>query len=56
MADKDIVTSILSGLASSAMAPFEAAIQLATTGDIDPDTGVRAIVGEITDSLTDGDK
>lgn len=56
----DKVVSFLSAVASSAMAPFEALVEIATTGDISNDTGMRVIGGEIADaagdSLSDGKK
>lgn len=51
MSKPDFVTSVLSAVASSAMAPFEAGVQLATEGKIDPDTGTRVILGAIGDSI-----
>ncbi len=56
MADKDLVTSILSGMAETVMAPINAAVELATTGDISTDTGTRVILGEIGEAIGGSDK
>ncbi|WP_156443520.1 hypothetical protein [Erythrobacter sp. CCH5-A1] len=52
MSKPDAMTSFLSAVAGSAMAPFEAGIELATSGKIDTDTGVKVVLGTIGDSIT----
>jgi dihydrodipicolinate synthase/N-acetylneuraminate lyase len=52
-ADRDIVTSILSGVAAAAMAPFNAAIELVTDGEVSSDTS-DALISSVIDGGISG--
>jgi hypothetical protein len=53
--DRDLVTNILSGVASAAMAPFNAAIELITEGDISSETADSLINSVIDGGISGSD-
>ena len=51
--DQDFVMKFLSGAAASAMAPFNAAIELVTEGEVSSDTADALIKGCTNDAIVD---